>query len=296
MQAIWLTRVSVYSIVIVSNIKDRMRPTTPPPDPPNDPEPQNPVPPPEPQPESTHSKIFAAQFKSSKSIPSRATAVAKQPAISGKGSLPSAFDLFRPSWEAVRRNLNSFLWLVLLPSLLAGTGSLLTRGFHKQHAAGGQLLSFIGVIYSLVVLAAVPLLSLLAARGHTVQPEVVFKSSWHFFWRLLGLYIVTAMVVLVGLLLLIIPGIIMIRRYYLAPYFLIDQDLEIVEAMRQSAAATKGHSGALWGVIGVQILLGLIGVIPAIGSIVVVFFELPYACAPAIRYLQLKELTAKTTT
>lgn len=116
--------------------------------------------------------------------------------------------------------------------------------------------------------------------------QVVKKMGW----RLLGLYIVIAAYVIVGLILLIVPGLIMIRRYFLAPYVMIEKNCSITEAMEHSAVMSKPYSGAIWGIVGVMILIGLAGIIPLIGSLVAFVFGSLYSVAPALRYQQLKKL------
>jgi len=92
-------------------------------------------------------------------------------------------------------------------------------------------------------------------------------------------------------LLLIVPGVIAIRRYFLAPYLMLDKDLSIREAMKQSAALSKPYSGSIWGIIGVIVLLSLPSIIPVIGWAVSFVLMLLYSVAPALRYQELKKLT-----
>ena len=76
----------------------------------------------------------------------------------------------------------------------------------------------------------------------------------------------------------------MLKRYILAPYFLVDKNLGIMEAMNQSAEASKKYSSALWGLIGVTFLISLPGIIPVLGAIVSALLGIAYYCAPAVRY------------
>src|SRR5436190_2021153 len=48
-------------------------------------------------------------------------------------------------------------------------------------------------------------------------------------WRMLGLYIVSTIIIVVGFLLLIVPGIYMVKRYFLAPYVMLDKKVSIRE-------------------------------------------------------------------
>lgn len=202
--------------------------------------------------------------------------------------LPSAFDLFTPSSEAVRRNLGSFIGVMALPSLYMVVAAVVLAAINNDRPplVATIILYTIGGLLGLLLLPANPYLQLYAAKGETCNFIPTVKKSLQFFWRILGLYIVVGLVILGGFLLFIVPGVIMVRRYYLSPYFLIDRNLSIGQAMRQSAEATGDHTGAIWGIIGVQILLEFASLIPLIGSLVALALEVLYACAPALRYLQ----------
>src|SRR6185295_10606488 len=108
--------------------------------------------------------------------------------------------------------------------------------------------------------------------------------------RLLGLGIVVGLMLIGGFLLLVIPGLIVLRRYYLSPYYLVDKDLTIGEAMKQSAADSKPNSQAIWAVIGVSVLLSLTGVVPLIGGILSFVLVSLYSVAAPLRYREIKHL------
>jgi uncharacterized membrane protein len=92
------------------------------------------------------------------------------------------------------------------------------------------------------------------------------------------------------LILLVIPGLIMIRRYFLAPYVMLDKKVGIREAMDQSAELSKINTGSVWGIIGVSFLIALVNVIPIIGGLASFSLGALYSVAPAMRYLQLKKI------
>lgn len=216
-------------------------------------------------------------------------------AVPAEPQLPSALSLFTPSQRLVNTRLSSFVWFLLIPSFLI---ALLDLNNNIQLIVGDAVVWLFGLLaivllYELLVFAPLLYLELRLAQGKQLGPKQAFRESLHYFWRLVGLYISVGFLVVVGLLLLIVPGIIMIRRYFLAGFFLIDNNLGIGEAMRQSAAATKGRAGAVWGVIGVQILLTLPGIVPIVGSFVGAVLTMLYACAPAMRYEQIKALPRK---
>ena len=156
---------------------------------------------------------------------------------------------------------------------------------------GLVILVIFGVlIYSGLVGPALVYTQLKSGRMEKIAYEDAFACSKKFWARYIGLSIVVSIVIFVGLLLLIVPGIIFIRRYFLSQYALIDQDLSIGESMHASNKLSKGRSGSVFGIIGVDILISLANIIPVIGGIITFALQIAYFCAPAIRYEQLKAL------
>lgn len=260
-----------------------MEPSTPPEQtPPTNPEPAtNPMPPTEP--------VAPAEQPATPAAPE----VTPTPA---DDKLPSAFSLFKPSWEAVKVNLGTFIVLGLLSAVLYGVFALTILGTSKNSTgslgsgafaalAAGSLFA---LLWAVIFGPAMVYVQLKSAAGTKVTASEAIKNGLHFAIKFLGLSIVMGLVIGIGFLLLIVPGLFMLRRYILAPYFLIDKNLGIMESMNQSAEASKKYSGALWGLIGVTFLISLPGIIPFIGAIVSTILGIAYYCAPALRY---KEVT-----
>lgn len=218
--------------------------------------------------------------------------------------LPGAFEIFKPSMNAFVLNIGVFLALYFFPvlvvfggGLLAGILGLIAISMASYELVYVSVALFVVIlllagIFGMVLLSAVPYVQIRSVRNETVSLGEAIRAGKHFFWRMIGLGISVGFVVFVGLLCFIVPGIIFIRRYFLAFYFLADQDTKIFEAMRLSSTATKDKSGAIWGVIGVNFLLGLVGILPYIGWLISSVLQALYFCAPALRYDQLKQRAA----
>jgi hypothetical protein len=71
---------------------------------------------------------------------------------------------------------------------------------------------------------------------------------------------------------------------------MIDKNLSIGDALNKSAELSKRNTGAVWGLFGVMLLIGLIGIVPFIGGLVSFVLGSLYSVAPALRYQQLKQL------
>jgi uncharacterized membrane protein len=239
-----------------------------------------------------------------------------------KGSplnLPSAFQLFKPSKDLVLKNkwvfgplyiapllftIHAWVWT---PSVNSQSGrswwwdySWFGSGFSSSSIPAYLWYSLIGfsVLWLLFVLVAGTILQIMSQRAQLEVAQhkgtVSFSELWptvkELGWRMLGLYLLVGLYILVGLILLIVPGLIMLRRYFLAPYVMLDTKCSIKEAMDKSAAMSKPMPRAIWGIIGVTILISLINIVPLIGWLIAFVLGSLYSVAPALRYEQLKKL------
>jgi hypothetical protein len=205
--------------------------------------------------------------------------------------MKSAFSLFQPSKEAVLKNFVSFMVIIFLPAFVSNIGDALHRGRGIDPLVNPVFPAYwAGGLLALLLLPAGLYLELHASKGQTISVGEAISKSLKFYWRIIGLILLVGLIIFVGLVLLIVPGVIMITRYFFAPYLLIDRDLTITEAMKQSTEMSKGKAGAVWSVIGVTVLLSLFGIVPIFGGLIVTILLTLYTCAPALRYLEVKKL------
>jgi len=231
-----------------------------------------------------------------------------------KSRLPSAIDLFSKSLAVVKSNLNTYLLIYAIPAALmvAGVVQIISdsnrRGWTWSHVFSSSIFGpswgsdasvhTTGAVLSLLLLLAAfisyflaIILNLRAAEGRAPTFSGVWKEYFqNWLWlKLTGLLIVVAVLELVGLLLLIVPGVILAWRLFLAPYILIDQKTGVFEAISKSWKMTKGYADAIYGVILISLVLSLTGIIPVIGSLISFALGVCYAAAPALRYLEIKK-------
>jgi hypothetical protein len=233
--------------------------------------------------------------------------------------MPGAFDLFTPSKELVLNNIWVFGPLYAV-TLVFYIHSWIWSPLPNQHVGwwhsadgfssgwpGGPFpgyFTFISVGFSILWLLIIAFVGTVAqimaqsaqlrvTEGRSLDFSHLWATVRELGWRVFGLYIVMGILISIGLILLIIPGLILIRRFFFAPYIMLDKKTSIREALDQSANLSRVNTGAIWGVIGVMFLIGLANIIPIIGGLVAFCFGSLYSVAPALRYQQFKKSAAQ---
>ena len=231
-------------------------------------------------------------------------------------NLTSAVDLFGKSYGLVRKNLNIYALVYFVPAamVIAGVIQLIAdnqrRGWDWGHAfsssflgpnvGSGSSIQAASAILSIILLfgAIVSYLLAIVLNLRVAQDKKpTFRSTWFevtrdWLWvKLLGLGIVTIMLLIVGFVLLVVPGVIMLWRLFLAPYILVDKKTKIFDALSISWNMTRGYAWPIYSIILFSFVLALTGLIPIVGSLIAFILATAYAVAPALRYQELKKLS-----
>lgn len=232
---------------------------------------------------------------------------------SKNASTGSAFDLLGKSYEIVKNNWQMFavvnvfgILSAVMNALNLGdydstkkdgavfNGSSEFSGFELSALLGGGLLIvllLLAVNFFLFTMATS--LEVKSSGGKKPDFSELFSDGKKFFFPLLGLVIIMAVVIGIGFLLLIVPGIIAIGRLALAPYIMIDKKVGIEEALKQSNELGKKYFWKVWAAILVMILVtailaGLLGIIPILGPLASVAVSIAFSVVLALRYQQLR--------
>lgn len=136
----------------------------------------------------------------------------------------------------------AFLGARFLPALIPGRmnggvaeGPLLTAGLTSLITVVVTVLAT-SVVYALLIK-----LALAALRKDTVAFGDA-RGALRFAPRLLGFFLVYALLLVLASPLLTMPAL----PFVLTPFFIVDQDLSLIEAMRKSWRAARHHFGKLW--------------------------------------------------
>ncbi|MCZ6468822.1 MAG: DUF975 family protein [Candidatus Dadabacteria bacterium] len=108
-------------------------------------------------------------------------------------------------------------------------------------------------------------------------------SSSLFFKYLLG-YLLLWLVIIIGLILLIVPGMYLAIKYQFVPYLIVDKNMDVIEAFKKSGKMTDGSK---WNLFLLTILLVIIIFLGFLAFIVGIFVALPIAMV-AVAYVYRK--------
>jgi len=104
-----------------------------------------------------------------------------------------------------------------------------------------------------------------AVRREKIEIKDMFAVFERNYWNAVIAGLVTTIIIVIGLFMLIVPGIIFACRLAFVPYLVIDQKMEAMEALKASWAMTKGHG---WTVF----FMGLLAFFIVIAGLIVLIF------------------------
>lgn len=238
------------------------------------------------------------------------TATTKKPTSQSREASPGPQDhqpfdftdswkLVRPAFELYKRHAVTASLVFSVPALLMYLGKLFIddKSFSIGWALSGIPMIFTGFIWLVPNISASYYFQLRVIGGGK-KPGIseIYRNSIRFLPRLAGLYLMITLAIAGGLILLVVPGAKALRKYFFAPYFLVDEDSGIRQAMQRSAKTSETAKGTIWGTVGVLVALGGIAygvsaLVPKYGPAIAALLAATYLLIPALRY---KEVALRT--
>jgi uncharacterized membrane protein len=173
-------------------------------------------------------------------------------------------DFLNFGFENAKKHFARFFGAILL--CIVALGILALIGF--------SISSTIGVLFMIVGSAAAALgfmqNILYLARGESFDFKAFIPQPTMYLNYLIA-YVLVSLIVGIGLLLFIIPGLILAVMLNLTLYLVIDKKMGPIEAIKESIARTKGHKGDIfWGLIISNIVGELLSIF-----VITLFFTIP---------------------
>jgi uncharacterized membrane protein len=178
-------------------------------------------------------------------------------------------EALRFGWEKTKSNFPLVFTVVLVMVLINLSSKFLdmTFGFDDHNAdfdIGSLMLSIFTQIAILIIelILSINIIKqgLIIVRGGEANLRRLFDYPDNFFWFVLG-QILTGIIIVIGLLLLIVPGIIAALAFFFVKPLLVDQKLRPMQAIRLSYAMTNGRKWQFLKFSVVLLLVNLVGLL-----------------------------------
>jgi len=166
-------------------------------------------------------------------------------------------------WDTFKKRPWFFIGAFLVVSILSSGGRFQTDADVQYTAPTMALVIIIGIAFSIISILAKMGAIRLALKAHDSAESARFGDLWapHPFWKFVGGSILVGVIVIVGFILLIVPGIIWALRYLFVPYLVMERKLAPFEALKESARITYGHKWQLLGLLCLIVLINILGAI-----------------------------------
>ena len=172
--------------------------------------------------------------------------------------------------------------VVHVPVLILTVGLPLLGESSTILGAVGTLVGLLGILLGVIIVT--PLVTGAATKaisekflGNEVTALSALKFAWHYVLTLLLIQIVVSIIVAVGFLLLIVPGVLWMLSYsVVVPVAVLESSSDRAEIRRRSWRLVSGHRGKAFGVLVVVILSQLL--LSMSGSL---FIEMTYGTESA---------------
>ncbi|HEX8591203.1 MAG TPA: hypothetical protein VF696_00410 [Candidatus Paceibacterota bacterium] len=166
-------------------------------------------------------------------------------------------ECIRYAWETFKKQPLLFALAILV---VDGIGFLL------EYLSLGVTLAQPGTIAVIVVLGLLAfalqaiVMTNFVLRAHDAPEQVgygdIFRPAR--FWKLIGTMLLSIILIIIGLILLIVPGVILGIMFAFAGFIAVDKGLSPVAALKHSAAITKGNRSRIFGLLVLLLIAALI--------------------------------------
>jgi len=190
----------------------------------------------------------------------------------------------RLGWNTMKANIGFFIILLLIAWLIAG-GTQGVAAYLKERINFLSVIVFIiAIILEMGITLGLMKIAIMFADSEKGQIGDLF-SCFRLLLRYIAATIIYGAIVMVGLLLLVFPGVIWGIKFFYYPYLIVDKDEGIIGSLRASSQITMG---AKWDLLGLLLVLALINILGVVCLFVGLFVTVPITMvATAVAYRSL---------
>ncbi|KKQ51357.1 MAG: hypothetical protein US70_C0018G0009 [Parcubacteria group bacterium GW2011_GWD2_38_11] len=171
-------------------------------------------------------------------------------------SIGNAFDF---SWKSFKSNMKFLLLLALSYFAISVLMSILQE-IAKNNTVLSLAFSLLGVFVSILISIGIIQVILKISRGNQAKIAELL-GGMRYFWKFIGGGLLYCLILLVGYILFIIPGIVWQMKYGFFQYLIIDKDMGPIEAIKESGKITYGFKWQIFFLHFVIMLLFIGGIL-----------------------------------
>jgi len=174
-------------------------------------------------------------------------------------------------WKIMKENLRFFIFLLIVTSLIELPPLIISILVEKERPILSFGIDLIGLVLSWIIWLGLIKISLNFCDNLKSKISDLF-SQYRLFFRYLFATILFGVIVLLGTILLIIPGFYLAIRLQFYDYFIVDKRARIIESLKKSWRITQGN---VWGLFIFGLLLVGINLLGALSLLVGLFATVP---------------------
>ncbi|MCF8224689.1 MAG: glycerophosphoryl diester phosphodiesterase membrane domain-containing protein [Bacteroidales bacterium] len=182
--------------------------------------------------------------------------------------VPSAGDVYGISWNIMWKSFVGLLAVTIIYCVISGPTAMVQWKADDFSLFLIPLVLF-GIGFGIFVAGPIGYSTkwvfLKAVRGESYEIQDMFAVFNRNYWNAVAANVVVGVIVGIGILMLIFPGIIFACRLAFVPYLVIDREMELTEAMNKSWQMTRGYGWQIF-------LMGILAFFIVILGLIVLFF------------------------
>jgi len=199
---------------------------------------------------------------------------------------PGVLSSYGNGWRQLWKYILELFVIGIIAFFIGLPGAVMSHGAQEMEC-GAIMLALMSLAYAIFLTNpieyGVSFAFLKAARGDQLKIKDVFEVFQNY-WNVVLANILVGIIVLIGLIFLIVPGIILGCRLAFVAYLVVDRKMEVIAAIKESWRMTRGHANKvfLMGLLAIPIVIAgliclLVGIIPAVMWIQAAFASLYHA-------------------
>ena len=195
----------------------------------------------------------------------------------------------KAGWETFKKRPWFIIGAVVISGLFSMSYSYKTSSTQEVQAITPALM-LIGLAYAAVSIAVEVLFTRFLLKAHDSVEALKYMDTLPArpYWKFIGGKIAVGVIVAIGFILLIVPGIIAALAFLFTPYLIVERKLWPIEAMKESARITKGHRWQLFLLSLALLGLNILGVLALVVGLLVTIPVSMLAMVHAYRTLEQK--------